>query len=71
MTNIKKNPSDQTSLSVDLSPHGSQILRDSQILLWLPLSWLTNTSHFKRRKRFLLRNSNLVGNRGEKEFKWF
>ena len=54
----------QKSLLVDLSPHGSQILRGSQVLLWLPLSWLTKSSHFKRRKNFLVRNSNLIGARG-------
>ena len=51
---------DQRSLSVDLRPHGSQILQGSSLLLWLPVSWLTPTSHFKRRKKMLEKSSDLV-----------
>ena len=56
---------DQTSLLVDLSPHGSQILGGSSLILWVPVSWLTPASHFKRRKKLLEKSSNLVGELGE------
>lgn len=64
--NLQIESPDEKSLLVDLSPHGEQILRGSQVQLWLPLSWLTKSSHFKRRKNFLLRNSNLIGDRGKR-----
>ena len=56
---------DQTSLLVDLSPHGPQISGGSSLILWVPVSWLTPTSHFKRRKKLLEKSSNLVGELGE------
>ena len=68
---INISTSGEKSLFVDLSPHDSQILRRSSVLLWLPLSWLTQTTHFKRRKNFLLKSSNIVGERGKGQFGGF